>query len=178
MTAPKQPHRTYQKMSREGWGRSIPSQEFPGFESLQIGALLRIAEAMEDCAVSLSGLRRMAATIAEVISRPPPVVETAEAKKAKRVAESKARATAVWLKSSGQAGGTVASQGEYDSARLRLSLRARKVLHRMGLDTLDKLAATTKEEVLQQKNCGLTTALEIEKMLGEFGLTFSDEAAE
>ena len=54
---------------------------------------------------------------------------------------------------------------------LQLSVRARKALQRLNIQTIGELAARTESELLGVKNFGQTSLNEIRQRLGEYGLT-------
>lgn len=57
-----------------------------------------------------------------------------------------------------------------------LSTRAKTVLsYRLGLETLEQVAAMTSERLEQTRNCGATTFNEIKKELAAHGLRFADD---
>jgi DNA-directed RNA polymerase subunit alpha len=56
-------------------------------------------------------------------------------------------------------------------AELQLSVRARKALQRLNIQTIGELAARTESELLGVKNFGQTSLNEIRQRLGEYGLT-------
>jgi DNA-directed RNA polymerase subunit alpha len=56
-------------------------------------------------------------------------------------------------------------------AELQLSVRARKALQRLNIQTIGELAARTELELLGVKNFGQTSLNEIRQRLGEYGLT-------
>ncbi len=56
-------------------------------------------------------------------------------------------------------------------SELQLSVRARKALQRLNVQTIGELAARTESELLSVKNFGQTSLNEIRQRLGEYGLT-------
>lgn len=54
---------------------------------------------------------------------------------------------------------------------LELSVRSRKCLQRLGIQTVGELCRRTEEELLESRNFGQTSLLEIKKGLGDLGLT-------
>jgi DNA-directed RNA polymerase subunit alpha len=56
-------------------------------------------------------------------------------------------------------------------SELQLSVRARKALQRLNIQTIGELAARTESELLSVKNFGQTSLNEIRQRLGEYGLT-------
>jgi DNA-directed RNA polymerase subunit alpha len=56
-------------------------------------------------------------------------------------------------------------------AELQLSVRARKALQRLNIQTIGELAARSESELLGVKNFGQTSLNEIRQRLGEYGLT-------
>ncbi len=56
-------------------------------------------------------------------------------------------------------------------AELQLSVRARKALQRLNIQTIGELASRTESELLGVKNFGQTSLNEIRQRLGEYGLT-------
>jgi hypothetical protein len=60
-------------------------------------------------------------------------------------------------------------------ADLDLSIRARKALSRLGITPLGELTGCTEEQLLQQRNMGLTTVNEIRQKLAGFGLRLDGE---
>ena len=53
---------------------------------------------------------------------------------------------------------------------LELSVRSRKALQRLNINSLGELAARTEDELLGCKNFGQTSLNEIKQQLGNFGL--------
>jgi len=58
-----------------------------------------------------------------------------------------------------------------DVSELQLSVRARKALQRLNIQTIGELAAHSEAELLAVKNFGLTSLNEIKQRLAEYGLT-------
>ena len=56
-------------------------------------------------------------------------------------------------------------------ADLELSVRSRKALQRLNINTLGELASRTEDELLGCKNFGTTSLNEIKQQLGTFGMT-------
>ena len=56
-------------------------------------------------------------------------------------------------------------------ADLELSVRSRKALQRLNINTLGELASRTEDELLGCKNFGQTSLNEIKQQLGTFGMT-------
>ena len=54
---------------------------------------------------------------------------------------------------------------------LNLSVRARKCMNRLGINTLGELIQRTADELLESKNFGMTSLSEVREKLGQFGLT-------
>ena len=54
---------------------------------------------------------------------------------------------------------------------LELSVRSRKCLQRLGINTLGELTARTEADLLATKNFGQTSLNEIKRRLSESGLT-------
>jgi DNA-directed RNA polymerase subunit alpha len=54
---------------------------------------------------------------------------------------------------------------------LNLSVRARKCMNRLGINTLSDLVNRTADELLESKNFGMTSLSEVREKLGQFGLT-------
>lgn len=55
-----------------------------------------------------------------------------------------------------------------------LSVRARKTLARLGVGTVDDLCAKTFADLREARNCGLTTATELQDFLVSIGRSFPD----
>ena len=55
-------------------------------------------------------------------------------------------------------------------ADLELSLRSRKALQRLNINTLGELSSRTEDELLGCKNFGQTSLNEIKQQLGNFGM--------
>src|SRR5262249_42010931 len=53
---------------------------------------------------------------------------------------------------------------------LNLSVRARKCMNRLGINTLSDLVNRTADELLESKNFGMTSLSEVREKLGQFGL--------
>jgi DNA-directed RNA polymerase subunit alpha len=58
---------------------------------------------------------------------------------------------------------------------LNLSVRARKCMNRLGINTLGDLVQRTAEELLESKNFGQTSLAEVREKLGQYGLTLRGE---
>jgi DNA-directed RNA polymerase subunit alpha len=54
---------------------------------------------------------------------------------------------------------------------LNLSVRARKCMNRLGINTLGDLIQRTADELLESKNFGMTSLNEVREKLGQYGLT-------
>src|SRR5206468_2992024 len=54
---------------------------------------------------------------------------------------------------------------------LNLSVRARKCMNRLGINTLGDLVQHSADELLESKNFGQTSLTEVREKLGQFGLT-------
>jgi DNA-directed RNA polymerase subunit alpha len=54
---------------------------------------------------------------------------------------------------------------------LNLSVRARKCMNRLGINTLGDLVQRTADELLESKNFGMTSLTEVREKLRQFGLT-------
>ena len=54
---------------------------------------------------------------------------------------------------------------------LNLSVRARKCMNRLGINTLGELVQRTADELLESKNFGMTSLTEVREKLRQFGLT-------
>jgi DNA-directed RNA polymerase subunit alpha len=54
---------------------------------------------------------------------------------------------------------------------LNLSVRARKCMNRLGINTLGDLVNRTADELLESKNFGMTSLSEVREKLAQFGLT-------
>ncbi|HMC64354.1 MAG TPA: DNA-directed RNA polymerase subunit alpha C-terminal domain-containing protein [Gemmataceae bacterium] len=54
---------------------------------------------------------------------------------------------------------------------LNLSVRARKCMNRLGINTLGDLVQHSGDELLESKNFGMTSLAEVREKLGQFGLT-------
>ena len=55
-------------------------------------------------------------------------------------------------------------------ADLNLSVRARKCMNRLGLNTLGELINRTADELLESKNFGMTSLTEVREKLRQYGL--------
>src|SRR5262249_7897452 len=53
---------------------------------------------------------------------------------------------------------------------LNLSVRARKCMNRLGINTLGELANPTADELLESKNFGMTSLTEVRDKLRQYGL--------
>jgi len=56
-------------------------------------------------------------------------------------------------------------------SELNLSVRARKCMNRLGINTLGDLVQRTADELLESKNFGQTSLAEVRDKLGQYGLT-------
>jgi DNA-directed RNA polymerase subunit alpha len=56
-------------------------------------------------------------------------------------------------------------------SELNLSVRARKCMNRLGLNTLNELVNRSADELLESKNFGMTSLNEVREKLGQLGLT-------
>ncbi|MGH7226543.1 MAG: DNA-directed RNA polymerase subunit alpha C-terminal domain-containing protein, partial [Gemmataceae bacterium] len=54
---------------------------------------------------------------------------------------------------------------------LNLSVRARKCMNRLGINSLGDLVSRTADELLESKNFGMTSLSEVREKLGQYGLT-------
>jgi DNA-directed RNA polymerase subunit alpha len=54
---------------------------------------------------------------------------------------------------------------------LNLSVRARKCMNRLGINSLGDLVQRTADELLESKNFGMTSLSEVREKLGQYGLT-------
>lgn len=63
-------------------------------------------------------------------------------------------------------------------AVLRLSVRSRKILERLGIFTIKQLTALTESELRKLKGCGVISANEIIAELNKNGLTLAKEGKE
>jgi DNA-directed RNA polymerase subunit alpha len=54
---------------------------------------------------------------------------------------------------------------------LNLSVRARKCMNRLGINTLGELIQRTADELLESKNFGMTSLTEVREKLAQYGLT-------
>jgi DNA-directed RNA polymerase subunit alpha len=54
---------------------------------------------------------------------------------------------------------------------LNLSVRARKCMNRLGLNTVGELAQRSADELLESKNFGITSLTEVREKLAQLGLT-------
>lgn len=54
---------------------------------------------------------------------------------------------------------------------LNLSVRARKCMNRLGINSLADLVSRTADELLESKNFGMTSLSEVREKLGQYGLT-------
>ena len=59
---------------------------------------------------------------------------------------------------------------ERPMSELNLSVRARKCMARLGLNTIGQLIRKTGDELLQSKNFGVTSLIEVREKLAQFGL--------
>ena len=54
---------------------------------------------------------------------------------------------------------------------LNLSVRARKCMNRLGINSLGELVQRTADELLESKNFGMTSLNEVREKLAQYGLT-------
>jgi DNA-directed RNA polymerase subunit alpha len=54
---------------------------------------------------------------------------------------------------------------------LNLSVRARKCMNRLGINSLGDLIQRTADELLESKNFGMTSLSEVREKLQQYGLT-------
>src|SRR5262249_30291612 len=54
---------------------------------------------------------------------------------------------------------------------LNLSVRARKCMNRLGINSLGDLVQRTADELLESKNFGMTSLNEVREKLAQYGLT-------
>ena len=54
---------------------------------------------------------------------------------------------------------------------LNLSVRARKCMNRLGINTLGDLVQRSADELLESKNFGMTSLNEVREKLGQFSLS-------
>lgn len=62
-------------------------------------------------------------------------------------------------------------------AAMELSVRSRKCLQRLGINTIGELAARSEAELLESRNFGMTSLKEIKNRLSEMGLGLRDQPA-
>ena len=60
-------------------------------------------------------------------------------------------------------------------AELNLSVRARKCMNRLGINTLNDLVQRSSEELLEAKNFGMTSLQEVKEKLTQYGLRLRDD---
>ena len=143
MSQQHQPPHDVRLPNGDGCGQGRPDGEPAGVEAVRTGALLRIAEAMESLVDRIDHIGTMVTAIAIAVSDSRPRPDAEAAKRDLFIAE-----------------------------RAKLSTRAKGVLWRMKIDSFDQLAATTREDLRCQENCGEATVKEIAGLLDRFGLTF------
>ena len=169
---------SYQRMSLGEWGRRLGAKEFPGMESMQLGAILRAAKALEAIADSLPAVVIALARLANAVERAADSSEAPGAKakreKAEREKASRERAWAAYVKASKGAGAEVID-GDPERVMDGLSRRARNAMRRLGCETLNALAELTADDVSVQRNCGPTTLGELRRALASVGLAFAGE---
>jgi DNA-directed RNA polymerase subunit alpha len=56
-------------------------------------------------------------------------------------------------------------------SELNLSVRARKCMNRLGINTMGDLVQRTADELLESKNFGITSLTEVREKLRQYGLT-------
>jgi DNA-directed RNA polymerase subunit alpha len=56
-------------------------------------------------------------------------------------------------------------------SELNLSVRARKCMNRLGINSLGELINRTADELLESKNFGMTSLNEVREKLRQYGLT-------
>ena len=56
-------------------------------------------------------------------------------------------------------------------SELNLSVRARKCMNRLGINTLGDLVQRTADELLESKNFGMTSLTEVREKLQTYGLS-------
>jgi DNA-directed RNA polymerase subunit alpha len=56
-------------------------------------------------------------------------------------------------------------------SELNLSVRARKCMNRLGINTLGEVVQRSADELLESKNFGMTSLNEVREKLGHYGLT-------
>jgi hypothetical protein len=167
----------FNKYANGKWIRTVATNdngtEVYDEEFFKLSLEVQKVEALKKIADSLPVIEFYIARIASRLPNPetpPDPKKVAAAEKAKREAESLKRATAVWLKACGSAVGSATTTVQ-DAG---LSVRARGVARRLGFVSLNQFAALSEEELLEQKNCGMTTVNEIKAKLAEHGLTLAD----
>jgi DNA-directed RNA polymerase alpha subunit len=123
------------------------------FTAIDSGSLLRIAEAVE------SLLRRSYEVRKEPEREDKPKEDHPDAD----------ALLFVWA-------GRLPASGEIDTSKV--SVRARKVLIRLGVTTYEELASKSEDDLLEVKNCGRFTIDEIRRLLRSVGLTLRVESLE
>lgn len=184
-TPQQEPYVTYQKISRMGWQTRCGNAKPPTDSQIQLGALLRIAEALEngETLQVLAGIR--AALLAAAPPSPKSARAAGDAERQKREKASRDRAWEVYIKAGGTlrpdreqewlwpsppesaGGGTLPEPGS-------MSSRARKVFSRLNCKTLEQLAFFTEERILEERNCGMTTLTEFRELLAKHRLKFAE----
>ena len=165
---------SFEALSRVGWAKTLVPGTYPGDEAIHMGAALRTATAVERLQRTLTDIGETLLRIARTLDTKEVKPETPAERKNRLLAESKARTLLVYQRTLNGAGAVPPSDAEFDAAVRILSVRTRKALIRAGLRSAVQIAAKTREEMFEIRNCGVTTVNEIETLLGQFGFGFAD----
>lgn len=151
-----------------------------GYETQQaLADLARIGNAIEDLCEELPRAV-MRAVLLAAHPKPDAPAPDPTTEREKRLAECRARAWAAYK----AAGGVLGAEAD-DPPRLPpdtelwnlgMSIRARKAMVRLKVNTLGELAGLTADELLQAKNFGQTTLREVRAMLARHGLALRGDS--
>ena len=170
----------WHELSRRDWQSTINDDETieeRHFERVKIGALQRIATALE--AIS----RRMVevqsdANMALVFARSAfdnaigALPDNPAVVKAAREKASRERAMAAYVAACKRAG---TDPGIATVADMGFSVRVRTAIARIGITTVEQLAALTEQQLLVQKNFGVSSLMEVKEKLAAIGLKLAEE---
>ncbi len=155
-------------------GYIVPGQEMNHLLSLMVKLIDHTKSAAQKNSNLLTGiLSRVRDLRAALAPDPDPKVE-----KGKREAESRKRAWEAYKK----AGGTMALEGEGELVGegqtfppYFLSVRSRKAIRQLNITSIEELAEKTPDEMLDARNFGMSSLLEIRQYLAKRGLTLKGD---
>jgi hypothetical protein len=175
---------SFQDYSRSTWNREFTLNDDGTFRGLdadayKMGLQCRIAESLETLVRLVKSTNSHLTDIFIAVKSLDPEVKAAAKKqseanaKAEREKESRARSEAIFRGVAQKSSPTLLTP----VGDLSLSARAAKVMRRMGLTTIGQLVMKTGDELLEERNFGVTSLYEVREKLKKIGLCLADETA-